>query len=82
MPLPRAEEGNLVDVVRRGLAEVDVAVVAPIFATLAGLWTIEGTDQKAVESGEHVAEPETLAASSYGSRVMPRRYRSRWHEGH
>ncbi len=38
----RAEEGNLVDVLRRGLDAGDVATVVPVTATLSYLWTVEG----------------------------------------
>jgi predicted ATPase/tetratricopeptide (TPR) repeat protein len=52
--LMRGEEGNLVDVVRRGLAEGDTATVATLFAALAGFWMIEGTHLKVMNLGPAV----------------------------
>jgi len=44
--LLRSEEGNLVDVLRRGLADAEPPVVAVLFATLAAFWMIEGSHLK------------------------------------
>jgi predicted ATPase/tetratricopeptide (TPR) repeat protein len=52
----RAEEGNLVDVLRRGLADRDLAAVATLFAALAGFWMIEGTHLKVINLGPAVTE--------------------------
>jgi hypothetical protein len=44
----RAEEGNLVDILHRGLADDDVGAVLPVMAALSDLWTIEGSHLKVV----------------------------------
>lgn len=44
----RVEEGNLTDVLRRGLAERDVLTVVQVMAALAGLWTVQGDHLKVV----------------------------------
>jgi predicted ATPase/DNA-binding SARP family transcriptional activator len=44
----RAEEGNLTDVLRRGLAERDPPTVVQVMAALAGLWTVQGDHLKVV----------------------------------
>lgn len=54
--LIRSEEGNLVDVLRRCLAERDVSAVAPIFAALATFWTIEGAHVKVINLSEPVED--------------------------
>ncbi|MCL2780120.1 MAG: transcriptional regulator [Actinomycetia bacterium] len=45
----RSEEGNLLDVLRRALADADVAAVVRIFAALTGYWTIEGSQLNVVD---------------------------------
>jgi tetratricopeptide (TPR) repeat protein len=52
----RAEEGNLIDVLRRGLADRDAPAVATLFAALAGLWMIEGTHLKVMTLGPAVTD--------------------------
>jgi predicted ATPase len=42
----RVEEGNLTDVLRRGLAARDVVTVVQVMAALAGLWTVQGDHLK------------------------------------
>ena len=44
----RAEEGNLTDVLRRGLADRDPVTVVQVMAALAGLWTVQGDHLKVV----------------------------------
>jgi len=56
MRLVRSEEGNLVDVLRRGLADADPHLVSPLFAALAGFWMIEGTHVKVMNLGPTVSE--------------------------
>jgi predicted ATPase/tetratricopeptide (TPR) repeat protein/DNA-binding SARP family transcriptional activator len=56
MTLVRSEEGNLVDVLRRGLADADPAVVAPLFAALAGFWMVEGAHVKVMNLGPLVSD--------------------------
>lgn len=57
----RREEGNLIDLLRRCIEESDAAVVAPVFAALAGMWTIEGNHLKVIGVSEAV-ETVLLAA--------------------
>ncbi|MFT4289036.1 ATP-binding protein [Nocardioides sp.] len=52
----RTEEGNLVDVARRGLADADVTVVAPIFSTLSWFWMIEGSHLKVMGMSQAVED--------------------------
>jgi predicted ATPase/tetratricopeptide (TPR) repeat protein len=52
----RAEEGNLVDVLRRGLADRDAPAVATLFGALAGFWMIEGTHLKVMNLGPSVTD--------------------------
>ncbi len=44
----RVEEGNLTDVLRRGLADRDVLTVVEVMAALSGLWTVQGDHLKVV----------------------------------
>ncbi|MFT4262896.1 MAG: BTAD domain-containing putative transcriptional regulator, partial [Nocardioides sp.] len=46
MSRTRAEEGNLVDVLRRAIAQEDLAVAVAVFAGLSAFWTIEGSHLK------------------------------------
>jgi len=46
MALIRAEEGNLVDVLRRGLTDGDPATVSTLYGVLASFWMIEGSHAK------------------------------------
>jgi predicted ATPase/tetratricopeptide (TPR) repeat protein len=52
----RAEEGNLVDVLRGSLADGDHAAVAWLFALLAGFWMIEGAHAKVMNVGPAVVD--------------------------
>jgi predicted ATPase len=56
MTLVRAEEGNLVDVLRGSLADGDHAAVARLFALLAGFWMIEGAHPKVMNMGPAVVD--------------------------
>lgn len=56
MTLVREEEGNLVDVLRRSLAEGDVPAVTALFGVLAGFWMVEGTHTKVMNLGPAVVE--------------------------
>jgi hypothetical protein len=64
----RVEEGNLTDVLRRGLADQDVPTVVQVMAALAGLWTIQGDHLKVIALATPVEDvladapvPEELA---------------------
>lgn len=50
----RAEEGNLLDVLRAALADEDVATVVRLFTVLAGYWTVEGSHLKVVNLARQV----------------------------
>jgi hypothetical protein len=52
----RTEEGNLVDALRRGLADRNVPAVAVLFAALAGFWMIEGTHLKVINLSPPVTD--------------------------
>jgi predicted ATPase/DNA-binding SARP family transcriptional activator/tetratricopeptide (TPR) repeat protein len=52
----RAEEGNLLEVLRGGLADSDVATVVRLFTALAGYWTIEGSHLKVVSLARQVED--------------------------
>jgi predicted ATPase/tetratricopeptide (TPR) repeat protein len=56
MTLIRAEEGNLVDVLRTSIADGDGAAVARLFALLAGFWMIEGAHAKVMNVSPAVVE--------------------------
>ena len=56
MALVREEEGNLVDVLRRGLADGDVPGVVALFGVLGGFWMVEGTHAKVVNLGPAVVD--------------------------
>ena len=56
MTLVRSEEGNLVDVLRRGLADADPHLVSPLFAALAGFWMVEGAHVKVMNLGPVVSD--------------------------
>jgi predicted ATPase len=46
MTLIREDEGNLVDVLRRGLADGDMPAVTALYSVLAGFWLVEGSHAK------------------------------------
>ncbi|WP_395691684.1 ATP-binding protein [Nocardioides sp.] len=52
----RAEEGNLVDVLRRALEDADVPTVVATMACLADFWTIEGSHLKVVNLSHEVED--------------------------
>ncbi|GAB2930203.1 hypothetical protein GCM10027280_17250 [Micromonospora polyrhachis] len=52
----REEEGNLVDVLRRGLADRDGPAVTVLYGVLAGFWVIEGSHAKVLSLGSAVVE--------------------------
>ncbi|WP_344044492.1 ATP-binding protein [Nocardioides panacihumi] len=52
----RAEEGNLLDVLRAALAADDVATVVRIFTVLAGYWTVEGSHFKVINLARQVED--------------------------
>ena len=54
--LVRAEEGNLVDVLRRSLADADVPAVTAMYGVLAGFWMVEGSHAKVISLGPAVVE--------------------------
>ncbi|MBB5873709.1 putative ATPase [Allocatelliglobosispora scoriae] len=54
MALVREEEGNLVDVLRRGLAADDRPAVTALYAVLAGFWIVEGSHAKVTSIGPAV----------------------------
>ncbi|MEV6964014.1 AAA family ATPase [Hamadaea sp. NPDC051192] len=56
----RQEEGNLVDVLRTGLADGDVSTVTTLYALLVAFWLIEGSHDKVVGTA---AEAVTLTLS-------------------
>jgi predicted ATPase/tetratricopeptide (TPR) repeat protein len=56
MAMVRAEEGNLVDVLRRGLAAGDVPAVTVIYSVLASYWMIEGSHAKVMSLGPAVSD--------------------------
>ena len=52
----RAEEGNLLDVLRAALADEDVATVVRLFGALAGYWTVEGSHFKVINLARQVED--------------------------
>lgn len=64
----RAEEGNLVDVLRRALRDGDAAAVVVVMACLADFWTIEGSHLKVVGLA-HDVEAVVLDAPIEGTLV-------------
>ncbi|WP_244927868.1 BTAD domain-containing putative transcriptional regulator [Nocardioides sp. W7] len=52
----RAEEGNLVDVLRRSLADRDAEAVVQLAAALMGFWSVEGAHLKVVAMAPAVEE--------------------------
>ncbi|WP_300682464.1 NB-ARC domain-containing protein [Nocardioides sp.] len=52
----RAEEGNLVDVLRAAVADEDVVTVVELFATLSTFWTIEGSHLKVLRFAEQIGD--------------------------
>ena len=52
----RAEEGNLLDVLRAALAGEDVATVVRLFTAVAGYWTVEGSHLKVVSLARQVED--------------------------
>jgi predicted ATPase/tetratricopeptide (TPR) repeat protein len=56
MTLVREEEGNLVNVLRRSLADGDAPAVTALFGVLAGFWMVEGAHAKVMNLGPAVVE--------------------------
>jgi predicted ATPase/DNA-binding SARP family transcriptional activator len=52
----RAEEGNLYDVLTRGLAAYDAETVIPVMAALSSMWTVEGNHLKVVTVASSVED--------------------------
>lgn len=52
----RAEEGNLVDVLRHAIATRDAATVVRVAAALTGLWSVEGAHLKVVAMASSVED--------------------------
>lgn len=51
MDVLRAEEGNLVEALRRGLAAEDATAVAVLLSGLTGFWSVEGSHLKIIRLG-------------------------------
>ena len=65
----RAEEGNLVDVLRRALAEHDVEAVVALMACLANFWTVEGSHLKVVGLAHDVED--VVVDAEVGAELVP-----------
>ena len=52
----RVEEGNLVDVLRRALADRDQLCVVPVMALLSSFWTVEGNHLKVINVATQVED--------------------------